>query len=70
MRLNVIFTVFYKQVKIIKVLYIYKYIIIIYIIDDPQKKLQFLRKHLESESDIREMLKPPKPKTAAELVSK
>lgn len=39
-------------------------------IDDPQQKSKLLRKHLESESDIRDMLKPPKPKTAAELVSK
>lgn len=39
-------------------------------IDDPQKKSKFLRKNLESESDIRDMLKPPKSKTAAELVSK
>lgn len=40
-----------------------------YVVDDPEKKSKFLRKHLESESEIREMLKPPKPKTAAELVS-
>lgn len=39
-------------------------------IDDPQAKSKFLRKHLESESEIRSMLKIPEPKTAAELVSK
>lgn len=39
------------------------------VVDDPEKKIKFLRKHLESESEIREMLKPPKSKTAAELVS-
>jgi len=36
-------------------------------LDDPEKKSKFLRKHLESESEIRDMLKTPEPKTAAEL---
>lgn len=44
--------------------------ILFYVIDDPEKKSKFLRKHLESESEIRNMLKAPKSKTAAELVSK
>jgi len=39
-------------------------------IDDPEKKSKFLRKHMESESEIRDMLKTPKYKTAADLVSK
>lgn len=38
-------------------------------IDDPEKKSKFLQKHMESESEIRDMLKTPKYKTAAELVS-
>jgi len=38
-------------------------------LDDPEKKSKFLRKHMESESEIRDMLKTPKYKTAAELVS-
>lgn len=58
---------FYNQVQIIK--QIINCAIMSYI-DDPQQKSKLLRKHLESESDIRDMLKPPKPKTAAELVSK
>lgn len=41
-----------------------------HVVDDPQAKTKFLRKHLESESEIRDMLKIPEPKTAAELVSK
>lgn len=41
-----------------------------YVLDDPEKKSTFLRKYLESESEIRDMLKAPKSKTAAELVSK
>jgi len=40
-----------------------------YCTDDPEEKSKFLRKHMESESEIRDMLKPPKYKTAAELVS-
>lgn len=40
------------------------------VIDDSQAKSKFLRKHLESESEIRGMLKIPEPKTAAELVTK
>ncbi|VVC37672.1 Hypothetical protein CINCED_3A025900 [Cinara cedri] len=36
-------------------------------LDDPELKSKYLRTHLESESEIRNMLKPPKPVTAAEL---
>ncbi|XP_025410884.1 DNA repair protein RAD51 homolog 3-like [Sipha flava] len=37
-------------------------------LDDSQQKSKYLRKHLESESDIRDMLKVPKPMCAAELL--
>ncbi|KAL5241787.1 hypothetical protein ACI65C_009197 [Semiaphis heraclei] len=36
-------------------------------LDDPEEKSKFLGKHMESESEIRDMLKTPKYKTAAEL---
>lgn len=49
-------------------LFCYK-IVTWHILDDPDKKSTFLRKHMESESEIRDMLKTPKYKTAAELVS-
>lgn len=38
--------------------------------DDPEKKSKFLRKHMESESEIRDMIKTPEYKTAVDLVSK
>jgi len=38
--------------------------------DDPENKSKILRKHMESESEIRDMLKTPEYKTAADLVSK